>query len=340
LARLRSRLFIDGCPLVVWGYGAVMRRRAFLAGLCGTTVLAAVAPTRAASRLVQGPGTERPFALSVPGLASDGEPVVVSLSTHSVYQGGTLRVRASAGAAGTATVLGREYALLQGPTGLEGYVGFGTEDPVGDTAVDVLVYGPRGPETVSRPVSVLKTNWTVDYITIPPSPPSDDDGDGEPDPLPPLEQPFLDEIYPQVTQPRQWTDPWIAPLAPPLRVTGYFGEQRSFNGGPVQGHHGGTDFGAAMRTPILAVNEGTVVLSGLYRTRGNLVVIDHGGGVHSLCGHMSERAVEEGATVRKGDVIGLVGSTGLSTGAHLHWEMVVAGVLVDGLRWLDGTQGF
>jgi murein DD-endopeptidase MepM/ murein hydrolase activator NlpD len=63
-------------------------------------------------------------------------------------------------------------------------------------------------------------------------------------------------------------------------------------------------------------------------------------GVFSLYGHMSERAVEVGDTVTKGQVLGYVGSTGLSTGAHLHWEVSVFGVLVDGLRWLDGSQGF
>ena len=65
-----------------------------------------------------------------------------------------------------------------------------------------------------------------------------------------------------------------------------------------------------------------------------------GAGVFSLYGHMKERAVEVGQAVTHGQVLGHVGSTGLSTGAHLHWEMSVSGVLVDGLRWVDGSQGF
>jgi murein DD-endopeptidase MepM/ murein hydrolase activator NlpD len=139
--------------------------------------------------------------------------------------------------------------------------------------------------------------------------------------------------------PRKWEPGWSRPLDE-LVVTGYFGEQRSFNGGPVQGHHSGTDLGAGAGTPIHATNAGTVVLSGLYLYRGNLVVVDHGSGIFSLYGHMSERAVTEGAAVTKEQVLGYVGSTGLSTGPHLHWELAVAGVIVDGLRWLDGTQGF
>ena len=74
--------------------------------------------------------------------------------------------------------------------------------------------------------------------------------------------------------------------------------------------------------------------------RGNMVIIDHGGGVFSGYAHLSALHVTAGQTVTGGDVIGLVGTTGLSTGPHLHWEMAVAGVLVDGLRWLDGTQGY
>jgi murein DD-endopeptidase MepM/ murein hydrolase activator NlpD len=55
---------------------------------------------------------------------------------------------------------------------------------------------------------------------------------------------------------------------------------------------------------------------------------------------MSERTVSEGDFVAQGDLIGVEGATGLVTGAHLHWEVSVGGVLVDGLRWLDGSQGF
>jgi murein DD-endopeptidase MepM/ murein hydrolase activator NlpD len=81
-------------------------------------------------------------------------------------------------------------------------------------------------------------------------------------------------------------------------------------------------------------------MSELTLIRGNLVVVDHGGGVLSCYGHLLERTVAVGQPVRRGEVVGRVGSTGLSSGPHLHWELSVAGVLVDGLRWLDGTQGF
>jgi murein DD-endopeptidase MepM/ murein hydrolase activator NlpD len=123
-------------------------------------------------------------------------------------------------------------------------------------------------------------------------------------------------------------------------ITSYFGEQRSYNGGPPAGHHGGTDIGVPAGTPVHATNDGTVVLAQLTYVRGNFVIIDHGGGVFTGYGHMQSLAVTAGQTVKQGDILGYVGQTGLATGPHLHWEMSVGGQLVDALRWLDGTQGF
>ncbi|MFN0145909.1 MAG: M23 family metallopeptidase, partial [Dehalococcoidia bacterium] len=272
----------------------------------------------------------------VPFVAQDGPPFEVQLSAASAYQGGALRVRTT-GSAGAATVFGRTYPLQAAGGILEGYVGFGTQDPPGPATLVIATTAPAADEA-AIPITILETDWTVDYITIPPAPPPDPDAPPPPPP-PPDETNLLPRVYAGLSE-RRWREGWIAPLAPPLRVTGYFGEQRSFNGGPVQGHHGGTDFGADFGTPILATNAGVVVLSGHYYWRGNIVMVDHGAGVMSLYGHMQERAVAEGDTVAQGQTLGYVGSTGLSTGAHLHWELAVRGVLVDGLRWLDGSQGF
>jgi len=280
--------------------------------------------------------------LIVPQVGSDGPPATLSLSASSVFQGGALLVRANNAVQGAVTVFGRTVPMAVTGDGLVAIVGFGTEDPPGSTWLSVdLLYASGEWDYVARTVSVVRTEWTVDYIVIPPAPPPDPNEPPPPPapPPPPDETPLLPNVYAQIT-PQKWTGGWAAPLPTPLRVTGYFGEQRSFNGGPVQGHHGGTDLGADAGTPIYASNDGVIVMSGLYLVRGNLVVIDHGGGVFSLYGHMSERAVEVGDAVGKGQVIGYVGSTGLSTGPHLHWELSVFGVLVDGLRWLDGSQGF
>jgi murein DD-endopeptidase MepM/ murein hydrolase activator NlpD len=78
---------------------------------------------------------------------------------------------------------------------------------------------------------------------------------------------------------------------------------------------------------------GKVVLAETLQVRGNVVIVDHGRGVMSGFWHLSQINVKSGDEVWAGQVVGLVGSTGLSTGAHLHWEMRVNGVPVDPLQW-------
>jgi murein DD-endopeptidase MepM/ murein hydrolase activator NlpD len=125
-----------------------------------------------------------------------------------------------------------------------------------------------------------------------------------------------------------------------VSVTTRFGDLRSYNGGPVSGHHSGTDLGADLSTPVVATNSGRVVMARQLRVHGNMVIIDHGGGVYSVYAHLSSFAAAEGQVVSAGDIIGYVGNTGLSTGAHLHWEMSVGGVLVDPMKFSDGSGGF
>ena len=81
--------------------------------------------------------------------------------------------------------------------------------------------------------------------------------------------------------------------------------------------------------PIYASRSGTVTIASVYGGYGNCVVIDHGGGVQTLYGHLSKIDVEVGDEVEMGEQVGLEGSTGNSTGPHLHWEFRVNGVAVD-----------
>lgn len=89
--------------------------------------------------------------------------------------------------------------------------------------------------------------------------------------------------------------------------------------------HAGVDFGAPTGTPIRAVANGVVISAGYSGGYGNTVVIDHGGGVSTLYAHCSRIFVSSGAAVRQGQVIASVGSTGLSTGPHLHFEVRING---------------
>ena len=98
--------------------------------------------------------------------------------------------------------------------------------------------------------------------------------------------------------------------------------------------HTGTDIGAPMGVNIVAANDG-VVTKALYTTGyGNMVMVDHGGGVSTVYGHGSEIIAKTGDTVKRGDVIMLVGSTGWSTGPHLHFEVRLNGEYVDPLPYI------
>lgn len=125
------------------------------------------------------------------------------------------------------------------------------------------------------------------------------------------------------------------PLIGEFRHTSAFGSRRTYGNDPALSAHAGEDFSAAAGTPVHAPAAGTVVLAETLFVRGNAVVIDHGHGVFTGYWHLSELDVKAGDEVRTGDLLGKVGSTGLSTGAHLHWEMRVAGMAVDPLQWVD-----
>jgi murein DD-endopeptidase MepM/ murein hydrolase activator NlpD len=103
-------------------------------------------------------------------------------------------------------------------------------------------------------------------------------------------------------------------------VTSNFGMRRH----PILGYvrrHAGMDFHAAYGTPIHAVTDGYVLSAGRAGGCGNAVKLQHAAGLATRYCHMSQMAVSAGQQVRRGQVIGYVGTTGLSTGAHLHYEM-------------------
>ncbi|MEP7294335.1 MAG: LysM peptidoglycan-binding domain-containing protein, partial [Chloroflexota bacterium] len=122
------------------------------------------------------------------------------------------------------------------------------------------------------------------------------------------------------------------PAASPLSSP--FGSTRSYNGGEFSRIHTGTDFAAASGTPILAPAAGVVVYVGALDVRGNVTIIDHGWGVFTVYCHQTEQYVSVGDVITTRQVIGITGSTGRVTGAHLHWELWVDGVAVDAMQWV------
>lgn len=118
--------------------------------------------------------------------------------------------------------------------------------------------------------------------------------------------------------------------------TSWFGPRES-PGGIGSTNHGGVDLAAPTGTPIAAALGGTVTTAGWYGGYGNAVVIDSGNGIDITYGHMSQVLAQVGQNVAKGSQIGLVGSTGNSTGPHLHFEMHQNGSRIDPQPYIEGA---
>lgn len=124
------------------------------------------------------------------------------------------------------------------------------------------------------------------------------------------------------------------PLPGYSRISSYFGYRSNPFGGSGKEYHNGTDIPAPRGTKIVAAYDGQVAWSYYSSSAGNWVGIDHGNGIYTVYMHMSQRKVSEGQMVKKGQVIGLVGSTGRSTGNHLHFGVRKDGSYVDPLKWV------
>ena len=142
-------------------------------------------------------------------------------------------------------------------------------------------------------------------------------------------------VWSQRTPTLYWTEVFSRPISAEYPTTSPFGTRRTYYTGGPKSYHEGQDFGVPAGVPVMAPGAGIVALAEPLNVRGNAVIIDHGGGVFSGYWHNSEFRVVPGQRVEQGDVIAISGNTGLSTGAHVHWELRIYGVAVDPLQFLD-----
>ncbi|HAH07326.1 MAG TPA: hypothetical protein DCM05_12530 [Elusimicrobia bacterium] len=122
------------------------------------------------------------------------------------------------------------------------------------------------------------------------------------------------------------------------RLTSQYGHPRTVNRSQPWPRHKGVDLAAREGTPVLAPNHALVALATSTPVQGGVVVLDHGQGVLSALLHLKTLDVRVGRVVQRGTRVGTVGTTGFSTGPHLHWELRVHGAAVDPLPWL--TSGY
>jgi hypothetical protein len=141
----------------------------------------------------------------------------------------------------------------------------------------------------------------------------------------------LRAVFASYTPEQYWSGRFSTPVAG--KETTPYGARRLMQG-ELKYYHKGIDMAAPKGTVVWAANAGVVRIAEPMPLQGNVVVVDHGFGVETLYQHLSAVLVKPGQRVSKGEPVGRVGSTGISTGPHLHWSLYVHGTAVDPEDWL------
>ena len=260
------------------------------------------------------------------------------VSPTSIRQGEAIAVLVAGGPAGRAAsatlrVRGAASDMLRVDDRWYAVQPFAPDTPIGEYAVQVRLHDDAGAltATLAARVQIIDSDIPLEEIYI---------GEGTGDPidrealLEDIRVRFEDHIA--VTGPPRWSGPWRRPVAGP--DNGRFGALRSYNGQPPTGWHHGHDIAADHGDPVVAPAPARVAWTGELVIHGIGVILDHGAGVYSGYWHLSLIAVEIGQELAAGDWLGNIGSTGLSTGPHLHWEVIVRGQDVEPLQWLGDQR--
>lgn len=210
------------------------------------------------------------------------------------------------------------------------FLGIDLEQPAGDQELAVTVSPPNGDSVTCRAkLTVRAALFAVERLRVGPQfvEPSPEDlerakKEGE----------RLRATFAGREPERLWNGAFRFPLDGP-RKGGNFGKRRILNG-EARSPHGGLDVPALTGTAVHAAQRGRVVLAAAFYFSGNTVVVDHGLGVYTFYGHLSEIGVKEGDLVDAGTLIGRVGATGRVTGPHLHWGLIVNEAKVNPLQIL------
>lgn len=192
-----------------------------------------------------------------------------------------------------------------------------------------LVATLRGGQSVEQQIPVTPFSWALSYVNTPATGGAKDEADLAA--RRPGELAQIGAARSKDTGSKGWRQDMIWPLdywkIPGGRISGQFGRQRFYQGKPGS-PHGGLDIAAGTGTPFVAPADGVVVLAAKdtpFTLEGHLLLIDHGNGLNSAFLHCSQLLVDVGQVVKQGQLLGKVGMTGRTAGAHLHW----------GLRWKD-----
>jgi len=146
----------------------------------------------------------------------------------------------------------------------------------------------------------------------------------------------MNKLLATVTPERHWQEPFHPPTGD--CISSPFGVQTWYFGKPSGAYHRGIDLFSGAGTPVKAIADGHVRIAQMWNMQGGTIGIDHGQGVISTYLHQSKLLVTEGQFVKKGETVGLVGSTGFSTGPHLHWALALNGTPINGATWMAAMR--
>lgn len=192
----------------------------------------------------------------------------------------------------------------------------------GTYTIKVQISNSNGTKTFNQTVQIQSQWFGKQYLSLPKS-----QSDKYEDPELDKEYTLLDNALSTVSLDLYPTVPFQWPVKAP--ITTNYGISRFVNNEEA-GWHKGIDLGADMYAPVAATMQGRVILAkNGFKIHGNTVILDHGHGLISLYIHLNKISVKKGAAVKKGTIIGTVGTTGIATGPHLHWGTYIYGVPVN-----------
>jgi murein DD-endopeptidase MepM/ murein hydrolase activator NlpD len=174
---------------------------------------------------------------------------------------------------------------------------------------------------IEMPIKVVTYNFPLQNLYLP-----DDRSDLASSEYDEYDDKQLDKAYNTFTPQIMWSGLWGVPTTG--EITTEFGQRRAYGDSTnYSRYHGGLDIAQVTGAPVYAPADGVVTYVGTLQARGKAVALDHGAGVTSYYFHLNSWVVKPGDKVKRGQIIAQVGNTGRSSGAHLHWEVRVNGVI-------------
>jgi len=271
--------------------------------------------------------------LSATPVSAEGDRAQVEVSPERPSPGEVFAIRAEGlpdGMTPKAVFAGNEFPLWKTETGWEG---LGAVDRDAEHSTSELVILDADAPLARFAVAVGSRTYPEQRLTVNESMVTLSAEDQE---RAAREAVLIREVLSKRSPQRLWAGSFQPPVEGP--VSSPFGVRRFYNG-KRRGYHSGLDIAAPRGTPVLAAAAGVVALAGDLFYTGKTVFLDHGLGLCTAYFHMDSLAVAEGDRIAAGAPLGRVGSTGRSTGAHLHWGVYVAGVKADPLSLVRVSGG-